>query len=413
MGFTTDVSTCFNNLSTNSYESLFDEPFFKELKYLNDEYSAKFSLYTYNDVLANVPETYANEFELNCNWLKIGMHSNTNGLSLSNATYYHGLTYWNNFVSNIERICGSTNSIDRVPRLEFFSGSHNALFGMRDANFGALGFLSADDDRLSYYFNDDVMLYLYDHDYLNDVTNNLTFVSTDIRIDRFYNFYTERNYIKPVKPNIFEELEYRNETSLLDGDQDSLIIFTHEWLVYDGSNMNSKFDSIIDSCKFAKKYNIPFDYPQNKIYKPTSSDYLFKSIDTSKNVNLANRNFKCVSDIKDLSFSANKSINAVGTIVDAVGRATDINNVLSRVSNKTITLVVNTILENTIFYSLVEFKVDGSININGQTAKTWLTGSITLQSDTEYVLIAFKNGDGTTSFKDSALESLPKCITIN
>ena len=58
-----DVSTSFNNLSNNNYSSLFDEQFFKELKSLHKEYGAKFSLYTYNSVLNNVPSAYLNDFK--------------------------------------------------------------------------------------------------------------------------------------------------------------------------------------------------------------------------------------------------------------------------------------------------------------------------------------------------------------
>ena len=155
---------------------MFDEPFFKKIKSLHDEYGAKFSLYTYNSVLKDVPNIYAEEFNLNSEWLKIGFHSESNGQSLVNATYEDGITYWNKFVSNVYRICGTYDSIDRIPRLEYFAGSYQCLLGMKDARYGALGFLSADDSRLSYYFDDIMMEYLYENDYYID-TNNLIFFS--------------------------------------------------------------------------------------------------------------------------------------------------------------------------------------------------------------------------------------------
>lgn len=408
-----DVSKCFENLANNTYESLFDETFFKQLQSLHNEYGAKFSLYTYNGVLDNVPNTYADEFTNNSSWLKIGLHSNENGLSLANATYNQGLTYWNDFVANIERICGTTACIDRLPRLEYFSGSHNALFGMRDANCGALGFLSADDNRLSYYFNNDVMSYLYDNDYLKDEINNLLFLSTDVRADWFYSFTSSNSYKVPTKTNVFDELELRNENSSFDNSFESLIVFAHEWLVYDGETINTKFTSITDACRFAKKYNVAFDYAQNRTYKNVTADSLFESIDFSSSVTLANRNLKVVSNISELTFVADKSINGVGAVTDTLGRATDISNVLGGVSGKTISLTTSVVEDKTITYSLVEFKEDGTINTSGQTAKSWLNGATTLHADTEYVLIAFKNGDGTTSFTSSALSLLSNCLTIS
>jgi len=113
-----DVSLCFRNLSSKNCTSLFDEPFFARLKQLHDEYGARFSLYTYNSVLNTAPSTFKNEFADNSDWLKLGFHSDSEGLSLANATYEEGLAYWNAFVENVERVCGTTDCLDRMPRLE-------------------------------------------------------------------------------------------------------------------------------------------------------------------------------------------------------------------------------------------------------------------------------------------------------
>lgn len=272
-----DVSVCFQNLATESYESLFDEPFFKSLKSLRDEYGACISLYTYNGALNGVSSKYASEFTANSDWLKIGFHSNQSGLSLANATYEQGLEYWNNFVINVKRVCGTVDCLDRFPRLEYFAGSKQALLGMRDANFGALGFLSADDNRLSYYFDTDVTTYLYDNDYLKDKNNNLLFISTDIRADWFYNFTTNNVYKKPLKNTVLEELKYRNNNPCFKTSFDVIIVFTHEWLVYDGKTVNSKFNSILETCQFAKQNDIAFNFPQNVTYKERENELLFKA----------------------------------------------------------------------------------------------------------------------------------------
>ena len=276
-----DVSVCFQNLTTEEYSSLFDEPFFAELKRLHEEYGARFSLYTYNSVLCNLSDRYADEFSSNCEWLKIGFHSSSSGFNLSDATYEQGLSYWNDFVENIKRACGSTDCIDRIPRLEYFAGSHQALLGMRDAEHGALGFLSADDNRLSYYFNDDVMTYMYDNDRTKDEESNLVFLSTDIRGDWFFNFTTSNTYRKPLKSTVLEELTYRNNNPSFEASFDSLIIFTHEWLVYNGTTLNSKLSVITDACRFAKENDIPFDYSQNRIHEDIGSTDLFDYIHSS------------------------------------------------------------------------------------------------------------------------------------
>ena len=409
-----DVSKCFYNLSIKNYSSLFEEPFFAKLKNLHINYGAKFSLYTYNNVLNNVSNKYATDFSNNSDWLKIGLHSNSNGLSLANASYEQGMSYWNNFVFNILRICGTTDCIDRLPRLEYFNGSHQALFGMRDANCGALGFLSADDNRLSYYFDKNVTSYLYDHDYIKDETNDILFLSTDIRADWFYDFTTNNLFKAPIKSNMFEELEYRNNNDTFENSFNSLIIFAHEWLVYDGESINAKFDAMTDACQFAKKYNLEFNFAQNKSYVNTNADALFDSVDTSlPDVVLASRGLNIVHSINELKFTV-CALTSSGTLDEKIsGRATDKNNVLGGVSGKTINLTTKTLENNPLSYSLVEFKADGLINFNGQTAQSWLTSSIKLQNDTEYVMIAFRNGDGKSNFSYSALSLLPNCLTIN
>ena len=274
-----DVTLCFGNLASGEYDSLFDEPFFGKLKELHDEYGARISLYTYNDVLASVPDTYKDEFANNSDWLKLGFHSNSSGLSLGNATYEQGLAYWNTFVGNVERICGTTDCLDRIPRLEYFAGSQEALFGMRDATLGALGFLSADDNRLSYYFDDNVMTHLFDNDHIKDQNSNLIFISTDLRSDWFYSFSTTNVYKNPLKSNIKDELIYRNNSVSFRNTSKTLIVFAHEWLVYNGSAVNSKFDTVTGACEFAKAYSIPFDYAQNRTYQDSENDSLFNSID--------------------------------------------------------------------------------------------------------------------------------------
>ena len=261
-----DTVHCFENLADNSYQSLFDEPFFNKLKILHDEYGAKFSLYTYTSVLEKVSDKYKSEFTASAGWLKVGFHSISYGFILKDATYSQGLQYWNDFVSNVERVCGSVDSLDRLPRLEHFSGSHQALLGMRDANCGAKGFLSADDNRLSYYFDSEMMENLYDSDYLKDEDNKLLFLSTDFRIDWFYNFTSNNKYKAPKKGSVYDELVYRNEEGSFKKSLKSLIVFMHEWLVYDGSSVNAKFDSVKDACEFADKYNIGFDFAQNRSY---------------------------------------------------------------------------------------------------------------------------------------------------
>jgi hypothetical protein len=261
-----DVQTCFANLNGEVYESVWQEPFFGWLKSLHIAYGARFSLYTYTSVLRGVSDKYANEFSAASTWLKFGFHADTSGHNLSGISYETGKSYWNEFVGEVIRVTGGTDTLDRLPRLEYFSGSNAGLLGMRDATCGAVGFLSADDSRNSYYFDEQTTEYLYTNDELKDQTNGLLFLSTDVRGDWFAdNFSTANAYRKPLKATVYEELAYRERTSAFDGAWQSVIFFTHEWQVYSAKTLNSKKAWVEQACEYAKDYELPFIYPQERV----------------------------------------------------------------------------------------------------------------------------------------------------
>ena len=261
-----DVQACFANLHGGVYESVWQEPFFGWLKSLHIAYGARFSLYTYTSVLRGVSDKYANEFRATADWLKFGFHADTSGHNLSGISYETGKSYWNDFVTEVIRVTGGTDTLDRVPRLEYFSGSNAGLLGMRDATYGALGFLSADDSRTSYYFDEQTTEYLYTNDTFKDEQNGLLFLSTDIRGDWFAdNFSTTNAYRKPLKTEVYDELAYRERTSAFDGAWKSVIFFMHEWQLYNGETLNSKKAWVEQACEYAKDYELPFIYPQERV----------------------------------------------------------------------------------------------------------------------------------------------------
>ena len=253
---------------------MFDEPFFKWLKELHDQYGAKFSLYTYNNIISNVPDTYKEEFLKNNNWLKIGLHADNSSTTFANTSYTSALNSWNTFVSNVVRITGSYMSVDRMPRLHYFAGNEDALKGFRDANYGALGFLSSDDNRISYYFDSNLRDYLYNNDHITDNVNGLVFIPTDMRADWFLaNFSSSNQYKSPTKSNMYDELVYRFSNPNYSKSLSSYIVFGHEWQFYSGSVVSDLGKSLFDdACRFTHDYGLDFAYPQNRTYYPTPKD---------------------------------------------------------------------------------------------------------------------------------------------
>lgn len=251
-----DTVACLTNLTNNTYNSLFDEPFFGWLKGLHDMYGAKFSIYVYNlTTLASVPTKYKSEFFSARHWLKFGLHAKTPGANYASATYADAKTDWNSLASGVIKMTGTHQSIDRVPRLHNFSGSLEAITGMRDAACGALGFLAADDSRVSYHLTDAQDAILKAQFQYLDQENGLIILKTNYRgewlnsaegmYETMEGFLSNSSYVNCFKPFVW---------------------FTHEPYVYSTSDgLKDKAKIVEDVCKFAYDYNIPFTYPQNEL----------------------------------------------------------------------------------------------------------------------------------------------------
>lgn len=270
-----DVGYCILDLVNNgaSFYSLWDEPFFGMLKRLHDTYGAIFSLYIWDVAnLANIPSKFKTELMDSSAWLKFGFHSYTDG-SLADTSYNDAKTQYETFINYVFSKIGGVNSVDRMPRLNYFAGNVNALRALRDANCGCIGFLNTDDTRSAYYLTQEELTYLRTHSLWSDRTNGLQFVSTVMRLDWFVSgFSSQYDYNVPVEDNPYNELVYRYGQPAMADLYGGLIVFTHEWQTYSSSYaLNSTMvDRIEQVCQFANDYGYDFDYPQNRIPNITS-----------------------------------------------------------------------------------------------------------------------------------------------
>lgn len=251
-----DTVRCLTNLSSGSYASLFDEPFLGWLKGLHTTYGAKFSLYVYDlTKLSSVPETYKQEFYEARHWLKLGLHSKQAGYNYSSTTYDDAQNDWNLLIENIVRITGSYESVDRIPRLHNFSGSVEAIAGMRDCACGALGFLGADtDSRLSYHMTEEQKAILNEQSVFLDTENGVIIFRTNYRAE----FLASSDGMYEKMESFLSNASYSNCFK-------PFVWFTHEPYVYSSSGLTDYSKNVEDACKFAFEYNIPFTYPQDKI----------------------------------------------------------------------------------------------------------------------------------------------------
>ena len=248
-----DVSNCLLRLKNTEYTSLYDEPFFAWLKKLHNSYGAKFSLYTYVNVLEHVPDTYKEEFAEAKDWLKISLHAEDAASSFADVklTYDDGVKIWKQFAENVFRITGTYESIDRIPKLEGSAGSKEVLLGMKDAvsdsgyKYGAIGCLA---DKIQ--------------------ANGQTLFTDDFYIDDGFVFVS----IDIVFGGLDADPVKRQEQYGAAASMHSCIVLLHEGQVYDengfiaDANGNMEFlkSQVEELCKFANEKGIKFNYPQTR-----------------------------------------------------------------------------------------------------------------------------------------------------
>lgn len=270
-----DVTYCIKNLSSGNLTSLFSEPLFALLKQLHDKYGAVFSLYVYNlqdSGFLNMPTKYQQEFIANSDWLKVGFHIYASG-QMTDTSKETAMSNYNAFATGAFTLCGGINSIDRIPRLNYYAGNLAACQGLRDANCGIIGLLTADDSRTSYYLTQSQADYIKENGILYDRTNGLVFLDTAFRLDWFVNdFSSENEYDEPTEDNPYDELVLRYGSPERGKIFNNLVVFLHEWRLYTSTyQLNSEMKSMLEQvCKFGQDYKYDFDFPQNRLMDITS-----------------------------------------------------------------------------------------------------------------------------------------------
>lgn len=257
-----DVTYCFINLKNNyeTYSSLFDEPLFNYLKDLHEKYGVVFTLFAYNlNVLNDIGDKFKPDFIKNSDWLKIGFHSQDSG-SMQQNTTLEVLEFYNNFITNIERIAGN-NTIDKIIRLNYFYATKEQLTALKNAKGGIYGLLTSDNGITVPYLSTEQNEFLQKNSNLIDTTLKLYYFATNFRID----WFLSNGPLADTTPT--EELEKRYSDAQYSSYYNDLVAFTHEWLLYtDNYNFIEPAKTYFeDVCKFIVNYNFTPNFPQNKI----------------------------------------------------------------------------------------------------------------------------------------------------
>jgi len=260
------------NANKNTYTSIFDEPFMNYLKSLHETYGAKFSLYCNEIVTLNsIGSAFKQDFIDNNDWLKIGYHSAA-GEHMSDLSTAQAKTNYDNFIRYMSTMAG-LNSIDRIPRFDYFSGTQEQINALRDTKCGIYGLLTADDNRRQNYLTNNQETYLYNNNNLFDINHGMIYYSTNFRLDTFLSgFSSQYTYHTNTESNPYDELVSRYSNPDYANYNQDLIVFTHEWQLYNtGQTFNQTMKSYIEQVmQFANEYGYVFDYVQNRVANITS-----------------------------------------------------------------------------------------------------------------------------------------------
>ncbi len=208
-----DVFESLVNLSTNQYDSIFEEEHFSFLKKLHDEYDINVSAYVFYDNgeydLTDVTDGFSSEFQDNADWLKFGFHSLNSDTNYEDSTKQEAKEDYDKVIDELTRITGGTDAVDTTVRLHNYSASNEALKGFISTDNGVEKLLSPEDKRLAYDLNEEQTSYLYQYDYINE--NGVDYIKTDVRLE-----------------NLDNVEEFHDSFTKQDDLNDMLVVFTHE-----------------------------------------------------------------------------------------------------------------------------------------------------------------------------------------
>ena len=227
-----DVNACMTALVRDStqYTSIFEHPFLSKLQQLHESSGAKFTLYLYEKDrdydIGQFPQKFADEFDNNSDWLKVGYHAVSPTISkdsISMASVF--IPSFNRVDSILTTKFKSARS--ETIRLHYFHATQEEVDHL--FNNGITTLLAADDERISYSLSEQENSELMCEEYLQK--NGMTYISTDHRCER-------DNAILGLIRNARDE---------------EVVIFTHEW-AYQGS-VSMSFNFLV---RYLSLYNVEF-----------------------------------------------------------------------------------------------------------------------------------------------------------
>ena len=116
--------------------------------------------------------------------------------------------------------------------------------------------------------------------------------------------------------------------------------------------------------------------------------------------------YTIVRKFNDLSFTPGVSLKSDGNMEwgDAIGRASAVNYLVAVEGGASIGLSSSA---NNVTYAIKEYDETKTYNSSGEAHSRWISEDITLHPSTKYIVVTFKNGDGSSNFTEEQLSLLP------
>lgn len=233
-----DVASCLTKLFGSPHSSIYDVPFFANLKTLHETYGAVFSCYVYVERLSNVNSNYASDFIDAKSWLKWNFHTLNNKQYTSsvpiNADYDLGISRLLTMVGN-DKEC-----LDHQMRGNYYELSlANAEYVRDNTTHSSYIFCAKDPFGTTpgnYYLDELQKKLVYANSLFFDVKNRVIFVQTCARLD-------ESTYVEQSKELIEKNIKWQKTCEVLN----------HEW-AFDYSRM----DAFLNWAKNTMGFNFGF-----------------------------------------------------------------------------------------------------------------------------------------------------------
>lgn len=233
----------------NTYTSIFENTTLNFYKEIHDTYGMKITLNCFCSEggydISNVPSKFSQEFAQNSDWLKMSFHAEDNSTRYDTDKVEAITNSYNKFIAAIYKMTKSFDCVDRFVRLGFFSGTLANVRAIRDCKCGIVGLFTADDTRISYYFDNNTNNYFTKHPKMSDVENQIEFIRTQTRLENITTDYPT------LRDRYITNDNYANFDKYLE-------FFTHEYLL--DTAMQTKIKNL---CLFLSLTGYEFVYYQD------------------------------------------------------------------------------------------------------------------------------------------------------